>query len=96
MKQRRQRDYVFNWDKALQMNGDTGIKLQYTHCRLNSLIEHNSHLLASDEIWMPSSSLQEPEAHNVLCEIIRFPQIIWQASQQLEACVLVNYLFALR
>ena len=31
LKQRRQRDYDFDWKKALQVSGDTGIKLQYTH-----------------------------------------------------------------
>lgn len=37
LKQRRQRDYEFSWDRALQVQGDSGIKLQYTHCRLYSL-----------------------------------------------------------
>lgn len=97
LKQRRQRDYVFDWDKALQMNGDTGVKLQYTHCRLNSLIQQNAYLLEENGILcIAPEELQEPEAQEVLLNITRFPQIIWQSSQKLEACVLVNYLFSLR
>ncbi|KAM7359651.1 arginyl-tRNA synthetase, mitochondrial [Cochliomyia hominivorax] len=94
LKQRRQRDYEFSWDKALQVNGDTGIKLQYTHCRLNNLIEQNANI-NTQQIQFSWKHLQQPEAYELINEIARFPQILWQAKEQLEACVLVNYLFAL-
>lgn len=94
LKQRRQKDYEFNWDKALQVNGDTGVKLQYTHCRLNNLIENNS--LNIENIELSLKYLPEPEAFELLNEITRYPQILWQSKTQLEACILVNYLFTLR
>ncbi|XP_037812337.1 probable arginine--tRNA ligase, mitochondrial [Lucilia sericata] len=94
LKQRRQRDYEFSWDKALQVNGDTGIKLQYTHCRLNNLIEQNCNINI-DNLQFSWKNLAEPEAYELLNEISRFPQILWQAKEQLEACILVNYLFSL-
>lgn len=94
LKQRRQRDYDFSWDKALQVNGDTGIKLQYTHCRLHSLLEQNANVLLDD--FEPSfKHLAEPEAWHLINELSRYPQVLWHAKQQLEACVLVNYLFGL-
>lgn len=95
LKQRRQRDYEFSWNKALQTNGDTGVKLQYTHCRLNNLMEQNCNIDTSNLQFSPKL-LKDPEAYQLLNEIARFPQILWQAKEQLEACVLVNYLFALR
>ncbi|XP_061396984.1 probable arginine--tRNA ligase, mitochondrial [Musca vetustissima] len=94
LKQRRQRDYEFNWDKALQMNGDTGVKLQYTHCRLYSLMEQNQNINL-DNIEITYNHLQDPEALDLLNEISKYPQILWQAKEQLEACILVNYLFGL-
>ncbi|XP_073827739.1 arginyl-tRNA synthetase, mitochondrial [Musca autumnalis] len=94
LKQRRQRDYDFNWDKALQMNGDTGVKLQYTHCRLYSLLEQNQNIDLCN-VDFQSIYLQEPEALDVLTEIAKYPQILWQAKEHLEACILVNYLFGL-
>lgn len=94
LKQRRQRDYEFSWDKALQVKGDTGIKLQYTHCRLNNLIEQNNNI-KTDSIEFSWENLTEPEAYELISEIARFPQVLWQAKEQLEACVLVNYLFSL-
>ncbi|XP_017057100.1 probable arginine--tRNA ligase, mitochondrial [Drosophila ficusphila] len=96
LKQRRQRDHEFSWQQALQVNGDTGIKLQYTHCRLHSLLE-NFKEVDLDNI-KPNWQLlcEEPgEALDLLYELARFDQTIWQSKEQLEACVLVNYLFGL-
>ena len=42
LKQKRNKSYDFSWDKALLAKGDSGIKLQYTHCRLSSLLEANA------------------------------------------------------
>ncbi|XP_075146167.1 arginyl-tRNA synthetase, mitochondrial [Haematobia irritans] len=94
LKQRRQRDYDFSWDKALQMNGDTGIKLQYTHCRLHSLMEQNEKINV-DNANLMVEYLQDVEALDLLNEIAKYPQILWQAKENLEACILVNYLFGL-
>lgn len=95
LKQRRQRDYDFNWDKALQMNGDTGIKLQYTHCRLYSLLEQNAHLIQDNVVETRFDYLNEEEAIDLLNILGRYPQVLWQTKEQLEACILVNYLFNL-
>ncbi|XP_070072189.1 probable arginine--tRNA ligase, mitochondrial [Drosophila takahashii] len=96
LKQRRQRDHEFSWQQALQVNGDTGIKLQYTHCRLHSLLD-NFREVNLDDIkpdWQHFA--QEPaDALDLLYELARFDQSIWQSKEQLEACVLVNYLFGL-
>lgn len=94
LKQRRQRDYEFSWDNALQMTGDTGIKLQYTHCRLNSLLIENSHL--EDKYVEIFTNLKEIEALNLIVEIARFEEVLEGCIDGLEACYLVNYLFGLR
>nr|XP_053648769.1 probable arginine--tRNA ligase, mitochondrial isoform X1 [Cherax quadricarinatus] len=92
LKQRRQRDYVFSWDKALQSRGDTGVKLQYVHCRLASLekncgIEFNSQA--------NTSFLREESALSLIQDIARFDEILVNSYQELEPCILVNYLFKL-
>lgn len=94
LKQRRQRDYEFSWDKALQMTGDTGIKLQYTHCRLNSLLLENCFL--EDKYVEMFTKLKEVEALNLIVEIARFEEVLEGCIDGLEACNLVNYLFGLR
>ncbi|XP_017848067.1 probable arginine--tRNA ligase, mitochondrial isoform X2 [Drosophila busckii] len=96
LKQRRQRDHEFSWQQALQVNGDTGIKLQYTHCRLHSLLENFTHVSLADIEPSWQQLAQEPaDALDVFYELARFEQCVWQSQQQLEACVLVNYLFGL-
>lgn len=92
LKQRRQSHYDFNWDNALQVNGDTGIKLQYTHCRLCSLEKSSGAIEATS---VNTELLQEPEAIAVIFELAKFPEAITRAYDTQEACVLVNYLFSL-
>ncbi|XP_017119713.1 probable arginine--tRNA ligase, mitochondrial isoform X1 [Drosophila elegans] len=96
LKQRRQRDHEFSWQQALQVNGDTGIKLQYTHCRLKSLLDNfqEVHLDDIKPNWLHFTD-EPADALDLLYELARFDQSIWQSKEQLEACVLVNYLFGL-
>lgn len=75
-----------------QVQGDTGIKLQYTHCRLNSL-EKNSGATPAKEC-IPEI-LIEPEVLILLKELAKFHDVLYQANEQLEAYILVNYLFHL-
>lgn len=77
---------------SLQVQGDTGIKLQYTHCRLNSL-EKNSGAVAAKEC-IPEI-LEEPEVIILMKELARFHDVLYLANEQLEAYVLVQYLFHL-
>lgn len=96
LKQRRQRDHEFSWQQALQVNGDTGIKLQYTHCRLHNLLESFRHIELAEIKPSWQHLTEEPsDALAVVYELARFDQCVWQAKEQLEAHVLVNYLFGL-
>ncbi|CAG9771003.1 unnamed protein product [Ceutorhynchus assimilis] len=92
LKQRRQKDYDFNWDRILQVKGDTGIKLQYTHCRLHSLESNSSAIAATACI---PDILMEEDAMVLIKEMAKFQDILHMANEQVEACVLVNYLFHL-
>ncbi|CAH0717437.1 unnamed protein product, partial [Brenthis ino] len=92
LKQRRQKDYVFDWDKALQSEGDSGIKLQYLHCRLWSL-EKNSGV-AIPQLCEPEC-LTEEIVGEVIKEVARFEDILNKSLTENEACIIVNYLFRL-
>lgn len=101
LKQRRQRDYDFDWERALQVTGDSGIKLQYTHCRLNSLMGKQGEPIANatDDMVLRYNSFgrlqEEADARHLVGEIDRFQAVIESAAVTLEACILVNYLFGL-
>ncbi|XP_071445388.1 probable arginine--tRNA ligase, mitochondrial [Hetaerina americana] len=92
LKQRRQKEYDFEWSHILQVDGDTGIKLQYTHSRLCNL-EKNCGLELP--LLCEPSLLSEPEVTNLVREIARFEDVIIKSYKELEACHLVVYLFQL-
>ncbi|KAG5675372.1 hypothetical protein PVAND_005281 [Polypedilum vanderplanki] len=93
LKQRRQRDYEFDWNKILQVTGDTGIKFQYTHCRLYSLQNQNSHIQEAEELNF--DLLKEQEAQQLIFLILKYPEIIYHSYEELESCILVKYTFDL-
>ncbi|KAH1002772.1 hypothetical protein HUJ04_008828 [Dendroctonus ponderosae] len=92
LKQRRQKDYDFDWETILQVKGDTGIKLQYTHCRLTSLEENAGAIPAT---VCNSEILKEEEVTILLKQMAKFQDVLHIANEQLEASVLVTYLFHL-
>lgn len=92
LKQRRQKDYVFDWQKVLQSEGDSGIKLQYLHCRLWSLEQNCG--VSLPEACDPNY-LQEPIIADLVGEIAKFEDILLYARNENEACILVSYLFRL-
>lgn len=92
LKQKRQKDYAFDWDRALQSEGDSGIKLQYLHCRLWSLEKNcGIHL---PETCDPNY-LREDIVMDVVSELAKFGDILKKSYEENEACVIVNYLFRL-
>ncbi|XP_035795103.1 probable arginine--tRNA ligase, mitochondrial [Anopheles albimanus] len=95
LKQRRMKDYDFDWSKVLRMEGDSGIKLQYTHCRLASLLRTSHIALDSGHDEFDGRLLAEPEACDLICQIANFEPICSQAQEMGEACIIVNYLFRL-
>ncbi|GLV35030.1 Arginyl-tRNA synthetase mitochondrial [Carabus blaptoides fortunei] len=92
LKQRRQRDYEFDWNRVLQVQGDTGVRLQYTHCRLTSLERINN--ITPAETCNPEF-LEQPEVMNLVIHLAQFNEILRRCHQELEACLLTVYLFHL-
>ncbi|GFQ82398.1 probable arginine--tRNA ligase, mitochondrial [Trichonephila clavata] len=90
---RRKRNYPFDWDKVLNMKGNSGITLQYCNARLNNIKENcGVDLSLSCEF----TCLTEPEAISLIQHLARFDEVIYYSYTELEPCVLVHYLFTLR
>ncbi|NXK80073.1 SYRM protein, partial [Amazona guildingii] len=85
-------DYQFSWDRALQSRGDTGVFLQYTHARLHSLEQmHGNEQLTDVNV----ACLQEPDAISVLQHLLRYDEVLYQSSQDLQPKHIVSYLLTL-
>nr|XP_050855332.1 probable arginine--tRNA ligase, mitochondrial isoform X1 [Vespula vulgaris] len=92
LRRRRQRDYEFNWNAAFDIEGNTGTKLQYVHCRLFNL-EENSGATLPTECY--PSVLKEPIVDDLICIISNFENTVLRSYQDLEPRILVTYLFEL-
>ncbi|XP_073445705.1 probable arginine--tRNA ligase, mitochondrial [Dendrobates tinctorius] len=87
-----QADYCFNWDEALQSCGDTGVFLQYTHARLQSLLTLWS---TREEEDFSVSCLQEPSAIASVKHLLRYDEVIHKTLKELQPRYLVAYLMGL-
>ena len=43
LKSDRTKDYIFDWDKMLSFEGETGPYIQYAHARINSILNKERH-----------------------------------------------------
>ncbi|XP_012525415.1 probable arginine--tRNA ligase, mitochondrial [Monomorium pharaonis] len=92
LKRKRQRDYTFDWNAAFDLKGDTGIKLQYTHCRLVSL-ERNSDAILTTEC--EPNLLQGEVVDDLVILIAKFEKAVLRSYDEIEPCILTTYLFSL-
>ncbi|XP_030638217.1 putative arginine--tRNA ligase, mitochondrial [Chanos chanos] len=86
-------DYKFEWERVLQAQGDTGVFLQYTHARLCSLLQMQagSHLDGSFD----PLPLMEKRSIAILQHLLRYDEVLYQCSQDLQPKHLVNFLMTL-
>ncbi|XP_065212459.1 probable arginine--tRNA ligase, mitochondrial [Planococcus citri] len=92
LKRKRNTNYNFDWNSVFNSKGDTGIRLQYSHCRLYSLEENCGIKLP---IECDLSVLKEPEAVKLIIEISRYEDVIVKSYNHLESGILLKYLFEL-
>ncbi|KAF2367550.1 Arginine-tRNA ligase [Trinorchestia longiramus] len=93
LKRRRHKDYHFSWQDALKSTGDTGVRLQYAHCRLVQLEQNCGVVFNADA---DTSSLAcHPAALACVANIIRFEEVLYEFHESLEPYLLVDYLVKL-
>lgn len=69
------KDYVFDWEKVLNFEGETGPYVQYTHARACSLLESGKYTPTE----INYSLLTAKEEGDLLLSLYQFPQIIVDA-----------------
>uniref|UniRef100_A0A8C3SX42 Probable arginine--tRNA ligase, mitochondrial n=1 Tax=Chelydra serpentina TaxID=8475 RepID=A0A8C3SX42_CHESE len=85
-------DYQFSWDRVLQSRGDTGVFLQYTHARLHSLEQMCRNGQPTD---INTACLQDPQAISVLQHLLRYDEVLYKSSEDLQPKHIVSYLLTL-
>ncbi len=88
----RNRDYVFDWDRMLAFEGDTGPYLQYAHARIRSIFRRA-------ETDPPASGgtplLREPQERALALQLLRFGEAVASTAQTWSPSKLCTYLFDL-
>jgi arginyl-tRNA synthetase len=88
----RQRDYIFDLDRMIAFEGDTGPYLQYAHARLKSIFRRLG------EPWSPGRTgfvLAAPAERHLALGLLGFPEAYAQALDALAPHRLCVYLFDL-
>ncbi len=88
----RGRDYVFDWERMLAFEGNTGPYLQYAHARIRSIFRR-SELVAPDASVPPS--LAAPEERALALALLGFGAALESALEAYSPSRLCAYLFAL-
>ncbi len=88
----RTKDYVFDWDRMLAFEGDTGPYLQYAHARIRSIFRRG-------EVAVPApgtpTRLDEPEERALALALLGFGSAVASAAELSAPSKLCAYLFGL-
>ena len=84
------RDYVFDLDRMIAFEGDTGPYLQYAHARLCSMLEKAGDDATADADFR----IETPEERRLALLLLRYPETMKMAAASLEASRLCRFLYS--
>lgn len=80
-------DIVYDFEKSISFEGDSGPYLEYSYARANSVLEK-----AQKENILPDFNILPEEIFEVEKLLYRFPEIVLRAAQEYEPHYVANYL----
>lgn len=83
------KDYVFSWDRTLSFEGETGPYVQYTHARINSLLERGEFNVGDNVDY---SLLNTEEEINITRLLYDFPKIAIDAMEKNEPYFITRHI----
>lgn len=96
------KDISFDWETALNFEGDTGPYVQYTHARAASLLRRGAEeglidaaSLIGDDLALPEDALGEPEVFQLAKSLADYPEAVLRAAEEREPSVIARYLLTL-
>ena len=85
------KDIIFNREQALSLEGDSGPYLQYAHARAHQVVEKAKEQNITSIYGREAVPYMEPR-DTVARLLIRFPDIVARAAENLEPQLIANYL----
>lgn len=83
------KDYVFDWDRTLSFDGETGPYVQYTHARMHSLLEKGAFDPAKSVDVKALTLYDEKE---LLQQLYGFNQVIVDSHEKYEPYLVTRYI----
>lgn len=80
---------LFNPDESIEMNGNTGPFIQYTHARIKSLLSKAEVAISTD------AKTLLPEEKEIVKHLAEFPSVIQEAGANYSPALIVNYSYDL-
>ena len=95
LSQNRLSDYVFDMEKMVALNGNTGAYLQYAYARTQSIFRKGGFTAEAIRAARPPIALSNPAERQLGMNILRYPEILDQAASEFKPNILTDYLFDL-
>lgn len=89
----RERDYIFDWDRMLAFDGNTGPYLQYAVTRIRSIFRRAG--LDPDALTEATITIGEPAERALALQLLGLGEAVSSVAASLEPHRLCNYLFEL-
>ncbi len=87
------KDQVFDWDTALNFNGETGPYIQYVYVRTKSVLEKAGYLPKFEEVNI--NILQDDASQSVINSLYNFESVLMNVVQKNDPSFLSRYLIEL-
>ena len=87
------KDLVFDWDIALNFNGETGPYIQYIYVRTKSVLEKAGYVPKFEEVNL--ELLQDKASQNVITTLYNFENVLMNATSKNDPSLLARYLIEL-
>ena len=93
----RVKDYVFDWDRMLAMDGNTAPYLQYAHARIRSIFRRGEEDVSDGVLREADQSvtLVEPAERALALEVVGLAGVLTATAEHLEPHRICTYLFDL-
>ena len=87
------KDYVFDWDRMLALDGNTAPYLMYAHARIRSILRRSG--ARSDAAAGGAIRVAEPAERALALELLEFPATVAKSAETLQPHRLCGTLYAL-
>ena len=87
-----EKNVIFNWQQALNFEGETAPYIQYAYARISSIIKKNKKALPKKADFSLLNSKEEIE---LIKKLSSFPQIVEKTANELRPNTITNYAYGL-